>query len=76
MTTPVYLDCDTGIDDSLALLYLLRSPSVELVGIGTVSGNIDAATAARNTLDLVALAGGSVPGEWVLIHVGFALSKI
>ncbi|GAA4552890.1 nucleoside hydrolase [Pseudonocardia xishanensis] len=61
MTTPVYLDCDTGIDDSLALLYLLRSPSVVLRGIGTVSGNIDAATAARNTLDLVALAGHAVP---------------
>jgi len=61
VTTPVYLDCDTGIDDSLALLYLLRSPEVALVGIGTVSGNIDAATAARNTLDLVALAGREVP---------------
>lgn len=61
MATPVYLDCDTGIDDSLALLYLLRSPEVRLVGIGSVHGNIDAATAARNTLDLLALAGAEVP---------------
>jgi purine nucleosidase len=61
VATPVYFDCDTGIDDALALLYLLRSPEVRLVGIGTVHGNIDAATAARNTLDLVALAGGDVP---------------
>ncbi|HET6499852.1 MAG TPA: nucleoside hydrolase [Amycolatopsis sp.] len=54
---PVYLDCDTGIDDSLALAYLLASPAAELVGIGTVSGNVAAAQAARNTLDLLALAG-------------------
>jgi purine nucleosidase len=57
MPRPVYFDCDTGIDDSLALAYLLASPEIEVVGIGTVSGNIDSATAARNTLDLLGLAG-------------------
>lgn len=55
--TPVYLDCDTGVDDAVALAYLLASPTIELVGIGTVSGNISAAEATRNTLDLLALAG-------------------
>lgn len=54
---PVYFDCDTGIDDSLALAYLLASPEIELVGIGTVSGNTSAARAAVNTLGLLALAG-------------------
>lgn len=54
---PIYLDCDTGIDDALALAYLLASPEIDLVGIGTVSGNIDAEQAARNTLDLLGLAG-------------------
>lgn len=54
---PVYLDCDTGVDDALALAYLLARPEVELVGIGTVSGNTSAAQAARNTLDLLAVAG-------------------
>jgi len=54
---PVFLDCDTGVDDSLALGYLALSPAVDLVGVSTVSGNIDAASAARNTLDLLALAG-------------------
>lgn len=58
---PLYFDCDTGIDDSLALAYLLASDEIELVGIGTVSGNIDAARGARNTLDLMALAGKDVP---------------
>ncbi|MWV49035.1 nucleoside hydrolase [Rathayibacter sp. VKM Ac-2803] len=54
---PVFLDCDTGIDDSLALAYLLRSPLADLVGISTVSGNTDARQAAVNTLGLLALAG-------------------
>ncbi|GAA1750012.1 PfkB family carbohydrate kinase [Kocuria aegyptia] len=54
---PVYLDCDTGIDDAIALAYLVATPSVELRGIGTVSGNTDAVTAARNTVDLLALLG-------------------
>ena len=52
-----YLDCDTGIDDAMALAYLLASEKVDLLGIGTVSGNIAAATAARNSLALLELAG-------------------
>ncbi|TAM68958.1 MAG: nucleoside hydrolase [Microbacteriaceae bacterium] len=56
---PLYFDCDTGIDDALALAYLLASPEVDLVGIGSVSGNVSAEAAARNTLDLLALAGRS-----------------
>ncbi|MDI2037191.1 nucleoside hydrolase [Paenarthrobacter nitroguajacolicus] len=54
---PFFLDCDTGIDDALALAYLLASPGAELVGIGTVSGNVSAAGGAKNTLDLLKLAG-------------------
>lgn len=54
---PVYLDCDLGVDDSLALGYLLGSPEVDLVGIGTVSGNTSAEQAARNVLDMLGLAG-------------------
>lgn len=56
-TDLLYLDCDTGVDDAMALAYLLASPGVTLTGIGTVSGNVDAAQAARNTLDLLELAG-------------------
>lgn len=59
---PLYFDCDTGIDDSLALAYLLASPEIALRGIGTVSGNTSAAQAARNTLGLLSLAErGDVP---------------
>lgn len=54
---PVYLDCDTGIDDAVALAYLIAHPGVHLVGIGTVSGNVSAERAAANTLALLAAAG-------------------
>lgn len=59
---PYYLDCDTGIDDALAIAYLLEaaadeSRGIDIVGIGSVSGNVSAAVGAVNTLDLIALAG-------------------
>src|SRR5262245_54026411 len=54
---PLLLDCDTGIDDSLALAYLLAEPGTDLVAVTTVSGNTSTAQAARNTLDLLGLAG-------------------
>jgi purine nucleosidase len=65
MTTaraPYYLDCDTGIDDALAIAYLLaaaadESSGIEIVGIGSVSGNVSAAVGASNTLDLISLSG-------------------
>src|SRR4051794_37633318 len=55
----LYLDCDTGIDDAIALAYLLNAPGVTLAGIGTTNGNTSAGQAARNTLGLLALAGVS-----------------
>lgn len=54
---PVFLDCDTGIDDALTIAFLLAQPNIDLIGVGSVSGNVAAATGARNTLDLMALAG-------------------
>jgi purine nucleosidase len=54
---PVWFDCDTGIDDTLALGQLVAQPDTHLVGISTVSGNTSAAQAAQNTLDLLALLG-------------------
>ncbi|GAA0496749.1 nucleoside hydrolase [Paractinoplanes deccanensis] len=53
----LYLDCDTGIDDAIAVAFLLAHPGADLKGIGTVNGNTSAVQAARNTLGLLALAG-------------------
>lgn len=57
MSYPIYLDTDLGIDDAIALGYLLASPEARIVGIGTVHGNVDAEQAARNTLDFLGIAG-------------------
>jgi purine nucleosidase len=56
-TVPVILDVDTGIDDSLALLYAAASPEAELVGVTCVSGNVEARQVAINTLAVLELAG-------------------
>ena len=55
--TALILDVDTGIDDSLALLYAAASPDAELVAVTCVSGNTDARRVATNTLAVLELAG-------------------
>jgi len=59
VTDPVrlILDVDTGIDDSLALLYASASPEVDLVAVTCVAGNVDARQVAINTLAVLELAG-------------------
>jgi purine nucleosidase len=55
--TALILDVDTGIDDSLALLYVAASPDAEIVAVTCVSGNIDGAQVAINTRAVLELAG-------------------
>ncbi|WP_461162854.1 nucleoside hydrolase [Sinomonas notoginsengisoli] len=56
------MDCDTGIDDALALLYLCSQPHVELVAVTSTPGNVDADHVAANNLALLQLCGrGDVP---------------
>ena len=54
---PIVLDVDTGIDDSLALLYAAASPEAELVAVTCCAGNVDARQVAANTLAVLELAG-------------------
>ncbi len=61
MPAPVLLDCDTGIDDAIALAYLAATPEARLVGIVSTGGNVPAAQVARNNLDLTSLLGLDVP---------------
>jgi len=58
-TIPLILDVDTGIDDSLALLYVAASPEAELVAVTCVGGNVDARQVERNTRAMLELAGRS-----------------
>jgi purine nucleosidase len=57
--TALILDVDTGIDDSLALLYVAGSADAEIVAVTCVSGNIDGAQVAINTRAVLELAGRS-----------------
>jgi purine nucleosidase len=54
---PLLLDVDTGIDDSLALLYACASPEAEIVAVTCVAGNVDARQVAENTRAVLELAG-------------------
>lgn len=57
------IDCDPGVDDSIAMLYALNKKGVEIVGISTSVGNVTAKQGAINTLNLLKLAGreGEIP---------------
>src|SRR4029079_8240270 len=55
--TALILDVDTGIDDSLALLYAVASADAELIAATCVSGNIDARQGAIYTRSILELAG-------------------
>lgn len=49
----IIIDCDTGIDDALALMLALSSPELNILGITTVSGNVPADMAADNVLKVL-----------------------
>lgn len=55
--TKLVLDVDTGIDDSLALLYLLASPEAEILAITCTAGNVPARQVATNNLAWLELCG-------------------
>ncbi|RJT77324.1 nucleoside hydrolase [Arthrobacter cheniae] len=51
------LDVDTGIDDAVALLYLLATPGVSIEAITCTAGNVGARQVATNNLALLELCG-------------------
>lgn len=53
---PLFLDCDPGIDDAIAIAYLLCQRDVEIVGIAASGGNVSTEQVVRNTLGWLALA--------------------
>jgi purine nucleosidase len=61
---PLVIDVDTGIDDALGLLYACASPEANLLGVTTVSGNVDLTLATRNTRAVLALAGRARLSVW------------
>ena len=56
---PLIIDVDTGIDDSLALLYAVASADADVLAVTCVSGNVEARQVAANTLRLLDMVGRS-----------------
>ena len=56
---PVFADVDTGVDDAMALVYLLASADAQLVGIASTAGNVGVDQVAHNNLALLDLCGGA-----------------
>lgn len=54
---PLLIDCDPGIDDSVALLLACASPEVRLLGVSTVAGNVGLEHTTRNARRVLTLAG-------------------
>ncbi|MFA6354264.1 MAG: nucleoside hydrolase [Candidatus Paceibacterota bacterium] len=46
----IIIDCDPGVDDALAIIFVLQSPKLEILGITTVAGNRDLKSTTRNAL--------------------------
>ena len=58
---PVWLDCDTGVDDAVALMLAHALPQLDLCGISVVCGNTTLENAFRNTQRINGLMGTDYP---------------
>ncbi len=68
-TLPLFLDCDPGIDDAIALAYLCCQDDVDVVGIAASGGNVPTSQVVENTRGWLSLAGRSdIP-----VHSGHSL---
>lgn len=63
----VILDSDPGVDDALALYYLIRHPDIDLLGVTTVFGNAPVSVTTRNARFLLKAWGHDAP-----VHPGAA----
>ena len=61
MSQTLWIDTDTASDDAVALVMALKTPSVRVVGISTVSGNMPLTQGTRNALYTAELCGSDVP---------------
>lgn len=53
---PVWIDTDCGVDDAFALLTAFKLPSIDVVGISAVCGNVECDKTFRNARNIASLA--------------------
>lgn len=75
ITKKILLFCDPGIDDSLAIMYSILDPEIELVGIVASYGNLTKNQATANAAYLLHLAGKTeipiIPGASMPVQEGY-----
>ena len=64
----VWLDCDTGHDDAIAIIVAGHSKTLNLLGVSTVCGNQTIEKTTENTLKILKAAG--------LEHIGKCIQVI
>ena len=62
----IIIDTDTASDDAVALVMALREPTLQVLAITTVAGNVELPLAVKNALLSVERAGSYRPP----VHVG------
>jgi pyrimidine-specific ribonucleoside hydrolase len=60
MRIPVIIDCDTGVDDALAIICGLASDQLDIRAFTTVAGNQTLEKTSVNTLNLVSFLGADI----------------
>src|ERR1700734_4197690 len=55
------IDTDTASDDAVAVMMALAEPSVRVLGLTTVAGNVDLKQATQNALLTAEICGSAVP---------------
>jgi len=58
---PIILDCDTGVDDAIAIMLANKISQFDLRGITTVAGNVELKKTTSNTLRVLELIDSHVP---------------
>ncbi len=59
----IIFDTDLGVDDALALLYMLASPEARLEAVTTVHGNVPVSVATANVFEVFSVASAALHPE-------------
>lgn len=58
---PVIFDCDTGVDDAIAIMMINKLSDFNLLALTTVAGNVELEKTTNNTLRVLELIGADIP---------------
>ncbi|POY72059.1 hypothetical protein BMF94_4929 [Rhodotorula taiwanensis] len=67
---PVWLDCDPGHDDAVAILMALHLPQIDLLGISAVHGNASLHNTVRNAARCLLAFGSTEQIERIQVYAG------